>query len=77
MSTHSRNEVAAEIDRTLELSSVCRNEWCRELESEVDTLSEEWNKINGNSSLNVGKPRDEESRKIRAAYRNLGPDVHV
>lgn len=69
--------VESEIDNTLELTSVCRGEWCRALECEVDSLRYEWNEISGVPTLSVGPPADEVTRKIRAAYRNLGPDIHL
>jgi hypothetical protein len=77
MRTITKERFEKEIDNTLELTSVCRGDWCRELEGVVDGLRVEWNEINGGITLNYGQPRDQVSRKIRAAYRNLGPDIHV
>jgi len=69
--------VENEIDNTLELTSICRGDWCRALEGEIDGLRAEWNETTGGPTLNYGTPRDEVSRKIRDAYRNLGPDIHI
>jgi hypothetical protein len=77
MKTIPTNRVESEIDNTLELTSICRGDWCRALECEVDSLREEWNRMTGGPTLTYGVPRDEVTRKIRAAYRNLGPDIHI
>ena len=65
------------IDNAVELSGICRNEWCRSLETVVDSLE---------SALYAAKRTGVEaspdrlhelSDKIHKAYRNLGPDIHV
>jgi len=76
MKTIPSGRVENEIDNTLELTSVCRGDWCRALECEVDGLRDDWNVITGRPTLSY-VPGDEVSRKIRAAYRNLGPDIHL
>ncbi len=77
MKTIQNRKVENEIDNILELTSICRGEWCRALESEVDDLRDEWNDITGGPTLSYGKPRDAVSLKIRAAYHNLGPDIRI
>ncbi|KPK27731.1 MAG: hypothetical protein AMJ61_04600 [Desulfobacterales bacterium SG8_35_2] len=66
-----------DINKVRDLSCICRGEWCRYLESEVDTLLNELvefkicegdfesNRIEGMKS------------KIWDAYRNLAPDIHT
>jgi hypothetical protein len=76
MKTITRERFESEIDNALELTSVCRGDWCRELEGVVDELRDEWNEISGETVLNYGS-RDRIAGKIRAAYRNLGPDIHI
>jgi len=65
-----------EIDNTLELSSICRGEWCRSLESKVDVLEDELIEARKVESLTEGRIVDM-SNKIQESYRNLGPDIHV
>lgn len=38
MTTFMLDKLESRIDNTLELSSVCRGEWCRTLETDVDLL---------------------------------------
>jgi hypothetical protein len=59
------------IENVVELSSVCRGEWCRALESRVDGLQEELESAGG------GREFAGMSAKLREAYRLLGPDIHV
>lgn len=71
------NNLEREINHTLELSSICRGEWCRALESEMDVLENELHDV-----IKAGEMEDHLriariSNKIRKAYRNLSPDIHV
>jgi archaellum component FlaC len=65
------------IDNVAELSTMCRSEWCRSLESRVDSLEEEVD------SLSIGESRVSRQElsnmrdKLSEAYRHLGPDIHV
>jgi len=59
------------IENVVELSSVCRGEWCRALESRVDSLQEELESAGGEREF------AEMQEKIREAYRLLGPDIHI
>ena len=78
MTMNQINNLEKEIDNTLEMTSICRSEWCRSLESEVDRLEMELRDVNSDASTFVAGARIEEmSSKIRKAYRNLGPDIHV
>lgn len=67
-----------EIDNVLEMSSICRSEWCRTVESDVDRLDEELREANLEAySLNDDERIEVMSGKIRQAYKNLGPDIHI
>ena len=65
------------IDNVKELSSLCRGEWCRALESRVDKLQEELEEMRIKGSPVAGRDFAGMSDKLRAAYRYLGPDIHV
>ena len=77
MRTVTKERFENEVDNILELTSVCRGDWCRELEGEVDVLRSEWNELNGGKTFNYNRSQEKVTRKIRAAYRNLGPDIHI
>lgn len=64
------------INNTVELSSVCRGEWCRKLESEVDYLEDEVTSLSHDPSVPEGVIESLEG-KLRSAYRQLGPDIHL
>jgi hypothetical protein len=70
------NNLEREINRNLELSSICRGEWCRALESEMDVLENELHEV-----IKAGEMEDLKialiSNKIRKAYGNFSPDIHV
>jgi len=65
------------IDNALELSSICRGEWCRSLESNVDVLENLVNKAGREAPPVDGLRLSVMNNKLTAAYRNLGPDIHV
>lgn len=78
MKAHHPYNIESVIDNTLEMSGVCRGEWCRALESKVDRLDDELDSIVRRSESNFDTARVEVlSDKIRRAYRNLGPDIHI
>lgn len=66
-----------QINNTMELSSICRGEWCRALESKVDDLQEQVDTLNRTKAV-AGEVRVVDlSNKLRRAYRNLSPDIRV
>lgn len=73
----SMNRLEGEIDHTLELSAICRGEWCRALESQVDDLRAELTEVSRVKTIADSSRFAKMSDKIRRAYRNLGPDIHV
>ncbi len=77
MATIFVNDLEKEIDNTLELSSICRGEWCRALEAKVDTLEDELVEVR-----NAGPWVDSDriatmSTKIMKSYKNLGGDFRL
>jgi hypothetical protein len=77
MTTYILNRLENRIDNTLELSSVCRGEWCRSLESDVDMLESLVERA-GFEAPPVERPRlTVMAEKLTTAYRNLGPNIHV
>ncbi|MBI5556367.1 MAG: hypothetical protein HY885_01870 [Deltaproteobacteria bacterium] len=71
------NRLESEIDNTLEMSAICRGEWCRALESKVDDLRGELSEASRMEAMSDSPRVVKMSEKIRKAYRNLGPDIHV
>lgn len=65
------------IDNTVELSSICRGEWCRALESDMDELDSRLHDFIKSGEVNEPLCYETVSRKIQNGYRNLGPDIHV
>ena len=70
-------EMEQRIDNTVELSSVCRGEWCRALESEMDELDHELRDYMKSGEVNERFCLATVSKKMRQGYRNLSPDIHV
>jgi len=71
-------DLEREIDNVVELSSVCRGEWCRSLESKMDELEMELHDVvrkTCHSDRHLEHSRVED--KIRQGYRNLSPDIHA
>ena len=66
-----------DIGTVQDLSHVCRGEWCRILESEVDALENELVEFTiaeeGFESARI----EEMATRIRDAYRHLAPDIHI
>lgn len=77
MATILINKLENEIDNTLELSSICRGEWCRALEAKVDALEEEVIEVGRTNSGAEGARVAEMSHKIMEAYKNLGGDFRL
>ena len=71
------NELENEINNTLELSGICRGEWCRAIESKVDVLEDELITVSLSEPwVDRGKVA-EMSSKIMRAYKNLGGDFRL
>ena len=73
----SMNRLEGEIDHTLELSTICRGEWCRALESQVNNLDAELTEVSRVKTIADSSRFAKMSEKVRKAYRNLGPNIHV
>ena len=71
------NTLENDIDTIQGLSGICRGEWCRFLESEVDALQTELTEFKIKESDFESERLEEMSFKIRDAYRHLAPDVHI
>lgn len=65
--------IRPELDNLVELTSICRGEWCRFLESEMDAIESEV--CVGSMTEDMGERwcQDIISRKILEGYRNLTP----
>ena len=70
-------EIEQNIDNTVQLSSICRGEWCRMLESEMDTLDHEFHDYLKSGKVNEKFCLATISKKMRQGYRNLSPDIHI
>ncbi len=65
------------IDNALELTSVCRGEWCRELESEVEWLEDELlMRCRAEGSCSTEEVRELED-KYHRSIKNLSPNIHI
>lgn len=75
MTSNYLTELEGRIDNAVELTSICRNEWCRSLETEVDHLEAAVDEI----SLTATDPVlvSGLTNKLNAAYRNLGPTIRI
>ena len=72
-----RKILESDINKVLTQSKVCRGEWCRALESEIDGLQYELMEIKKCEPW-VEKARlDAMSGKLRDAYRHIEPDIHI
>lgn len=70
-------ELENTIDNTVELSSICRGEWCRALESKMDELNNELHDYLKSGDINERLHFEAIATKIQKGYRNLSPDIHV
>ena len=71
------DELEKEIDHTLELSAICRGEWCRALESKVDSLEEELVEVSMSGPWVADERITAMSNKIMKSYKNLGGDFRL
>ncbi|MBW2506250.1 MAG: hypothetical protein JRD19_04170 [Deltaproteobacteria bacterium] len=66
-----------DINKVQDLSHVCRGEWCRFLESEVDSLQYELQEFQ-NAEGDFERTKIEEmSARLRDAYKHLATDIHI
>jgi hypothetical protein len=77
MTTFMLDKLEDRIDNTLELSSVCRGEWCRALETDVDLLEGLVERAAHDATPVDDVRLTVMSEKLLTAYRNLGPNIHV
>lgn len=77
MTTFMLDKLENRIDNTLELSSVCRGEWCRTLETDVDLLEGMVERAGMEAPPVDGTRLAMMHEKLTAAYRNLGPNIHI
>jgi len=70
-------ELGSKIDNTVELSSICRREWCRSLESDMDSLSGEVRDFIKSGEVHEELCLKTVSQKMLKGYRNLGPFMRV
>ena len=70
-------KIGSDIDNTAELSSVCRGEWCRSLESEIDNLDLELHDYTRSGEVNERFCMKSILNKIHSVYRNIRPDIRV
>ena len=66
-----------DIKKLLEQTQLCRGEWCRALESEIDGLQYELMEVKKCGAGLEKAKFDELSGKLREAYRHLAPDIHI
>ena len=70
-------DIKDKIDNTVELSSVCRKEWCRSLESDIDELSDELHDFMKSGEVHEPFCLNTVSQKMMKGYRNTGPVMRV
>lgn len=70
-------DLNGEIDNTVELSSICRKEWCRLLESDIDELSGELHDYLKSGDVHERFCLNTVSQKIMQGYRNTAPVLRV
>ena len=66
-----------DINKVQDLSHVCRGEWCRFLESEVDSLQYELQEFQNAEGDFERTTIEEMSARLRDAYKHLAPDIHI
>ena len=75
--TGSYESLQKRVDNTMELTSVCRSEWCRELESEIGWLEDEmWSSCRAEGSCSSKEVMDLKN-KIHKSIKNLSPNIHM
>jgi len=65
------------INNTVELSTVCRKEWCRLLESDMDFLGDEFYDFIKSGEVHEKLCYDSVTRNMLKGYRHLGPFLRV
>lgn len=65
--------IEPKLDNLVELSSICRGEWCRLLESEMDELDREMNYFEKSDDVKEQSCLHHVSEKFRQGYKNLSP----
>jgi hypothetical protein len=66
-----------QIGNAVELSSICRGEWCRSLESKIDGLRSQLDVASYWDATAEQARIERMSNRIKQAYRYLAPDIHV
>jgi hypothetical protein len=66
-----------DINRVHDLSRICRGEWCRRLESQVDDLLDEVRDMEIHEADFETSLVHEMSFKLMDAYKHLAPDIHI
>lgn len=61
------------IDNLVELSSICRGEWCRLLEAELDEFESEMNFSERMEDIRELSCLHHVSEQLRQGYKNLSP----
>jgi len=61
------------IDNLVELSSICRGEWCRLLEAELDEFEREMNFSERREDIRELSCLRHVSEQFRQGYKNLSP----
>ena len=67
----------SDIDKVRDMSSICRGEWCRLLESEADALCNELAEFRIQEGDFESARIEDLAARIRDAYRNLEPDIYL
>jgi hypothetical protein len=70
-------DIEQKIDQTVELSSVCRGEWCRSLESDMDSLESQFQEYVHSGEVHERFCLADMTGRIRKGYRNLGPVIRI
>jgi len=65
------------IDNTVALSAVCRKEWCRLLETDMDVFNGEFHDFIRSGEVHEKLCYDSVVRNIMKGYRNFSPSLRV
>jgi hypothetical protein len=65
--------IEPKLDNLVELSSICRGEWCRLLESEMDELDREMNYFEKSDDVKERSCLHHVPEKFRQGYKNVSP----
>ena len=69
--------IEGKIDNTVELSSICRKEWCRSLESDLDELTDELHDFTKSGNVEERFCLKTAMGKMKKGYKNTGPSLRV